>query len=542
MTFIVSLAAPTVTTPTIAIGTITSTTVQVLLTVPSTGPTGITGYVLTVALGGNRSVYQITALPYIVTGLTPSTTYSFLASGYEASQSTYSSQPSATVNATTTSATQVPSQVTWLSTPAAVNSTQINMSWNSATGANTYTIERNGSTISSGYVGTSYSDVGLIASTTYTYNVAGVNSAGTGPYSISESATTPASSGTSLLSWFTNSTGVASGQTDNTFIANNPLSAYSNTSNTSFNGSNIVALTTITGTSYQPAVQNAFCTLGTTSGGGSFLNNNEASSNSGSNFFWPIVQARDAAGIVNYIVCLFPNPAGSSGQNPWTLSANGIPNVLDPTTAVYQQLKTWALATANQLKGLNNGHFFAPPGELNEGGSLTNGANWMANGISGNTSAYTQQMFANVQSWFISAGYTKFLWVFEVNSYATPYNFGYNASITDVISLDNQPASSVDSSVYSSFMVPSGKLLGYGSFIVNAPPTATGITNTYDMGAQVLDYCITPYPKFKFCINWPQSCALNLQNNPIGFMTANGMYPASSLPATFPTAGGIAGG
>ena len=439
MTFIVSLAAPTVTTPTIAIGTITSTTVQVLLTVPSTGPTGVTGYVLTVAQGGNRSVFQVATFPYVVTGLTPSTAYSFIASGYEASQSTYSSQPSATVNATTTSATQVPSQVTWLSTPAAVSSTQINMSWNSAANANTYTIERNGTVISSGYVGTSYSDVGLTASTSYTYNVAGVNSAGIGPYSISESATTPASSGASLLAFFNASTGVASGQTDNIYDAD-PTDAYSGAG---FNGSNIVAATTVTGTTYQPAIQNAFILLGVTSGGGAFLNNNQASSNTGNGFGLTMIKARDAANIINYIVCLFPNPAGSSGQNPWTLTGNNIPAVNDPSSSVYQQLKTWATATANVLKTLNNGHFFAPPGELGLSGSLANGANWMASNISGNTSAYTATMFTNVRNWFIAAGYVKFLWVNEINSF-TNYSFGYAPAITDVVTLDNQPASSID--------------------------------------------------------------------------------------------------
>lgn len=84
-----------------------------------------------------------------------------------------------------------PPQVTWLIDPNAISTSQINMTWNSAVGATTYTLKRNGTTIASGITGVSYSDTGLTASTAYTYQVAGVNALGTvGTYSIVESATT----------------------------------------------------------------------------------------------------------------------------------------------------------------------------------------------------------------------------------------------------------------------------------------------------------------------------------------------------------------
>lgn len=74
---------------------------------------------------------------------------------------------------------------------------EITLSWNASTGATSYTIYR--STASSGpfnsvgtALGTSFSDTGLAASTTYYYQVSATNSAGTSPKSAAQSAKTPA--------------------------------------------------------------------------------------------------------------------------------------------------------------------------------------------------------------------------------------------------------------------------------------------------------------------------------------------------------------
>lgn len=52
-----------------------------------------------------------------------------------------------------------------------VSPTQINLAWDAATGATGYDIERDGVIISSGQVGTTYSDTGLTQGTSYTYRV-----------------------------------------------------------------------------------------------------------------------------------------------------------------------------------------------------------------------------------------------------------------------------------------------------------------------------------------------------------------------------------
>jgi beta-glucanase (GH16 family)/uncharacterized protein YccT (UPF0319 family) len=81
-------------------------------------------------------------------------------------------------------------------TATAVSSSEIDLSWSASTGpscggAITYKVTRNGTQISSGLSGTSLKDTGLTASTTYTYTVTAVNSAGSSA-AASTSATTPA--------------------------------------------------------------------------------------------------------------------------------------------------------------------------------------------------------------------------------------------------------------------------------------------------------------------------------------------------------------
>nr|WP_239556381.1 beta-1,3-glucanase family protein [Dyella flava] len=60
------------------------------------------------------------------------------------------------------------------------SSSQINLSWTgSATPGATYTVFRNGTAVSNGQTGTTYSDTGLTSSTTYSYTVEATDSAGT---------------------------------------------------------------------------------------------------------------------------------------------------------------------------------------------------------------------------------------------------------------------------------------------------------------------------------------------------------------------------
>ncbi len=56
-------------------------------------------------------------------------------------------------------------------TATAVSSSQIDLAWNSATGATGYDLERDGQIIVTGQTGTTYSDTGRAAATTYSYRV-----------------------------------------------------------------------------------------------------------------------------------------------------------------------------------------------------------------------------------------------------------------------------------------------------------------------------------------------------------------------------------
>jgi beta-glucanase (GH16 family) len=78
----------------------------------------------------------------------------------------------------------------------AASSSEIDLSWSASSGpscggAITYNVTRNGTQIASGLSGTTFKDTGLNASTTYTYTVTAVNSAGASA-AASTSATTPA--------------------------------------------------------------------------------------------------------------------------------------------------------------------------------------------------------------------------------------------------------------------------------------------------------------------------------------------------------------
>jgi hypothetical protein len=190
MTFIVSVAAPSISAPVIATGTVTTNSVQITLVTPSASSVPLTGYSLSVLIPPVLiESFFVTSFPFVVSGLNPGSTYTFQAQGVENGQNSYFSPLSAAVIATTGSVASPPAQVTGL-TATSVSASAINLSWNPDTGASSYTIERNGTTILTGYSSTTYSDTGLLASTAYSYNVAGVNSAGMGAFSTTASATT----------------------------------------------------------------------------------------------------------------------------------------------------------------------------------------------------------------------------------------------------------------------------------------------------------------------------------------------------------------
>lgn len=76
-------------------------------------------------------------------------------------------------------------------TATVASSSQINLSWAaSGTSGVTYTVLRNGAAVANGLTGTTYNDNGLTASTTYSYTIEAVDSAGTSMASNTATATT----------------------------------------------------------------------------------------------------------------------------------------------------------------------------------------------------------------------------------------------------------------------------------------------------------------------------------------------------------------
>jgi beta-galactosidase len=76
-------------------------------------------------------------------------------------------------------------------TAAVASSSQINLSWTApATSGVTYTVFRNGTAVANGLTGTTYNDTGLTSTTTYSYTVEAVDSAGTSMASNTATATT----------------------------------------------------------------------------------------------------------------------------------------------------------------------------------------------------------------------------------------------------------------------------------------------------------------------------------------------------------------
>lgn len=197
---IVSTIAPIVTTadttkpndPTGLVALPASTSSIVLTWVASTDNVGVAGY--NIYRGGNL----LTTSPYPVytdTSLSSGTNYCYQVEAFDGAgnkSAAKSTQACATVPSTAD--TTAPSTPTGLSATAA-SSSKINLSWSAATdnvGVIGYAVSRNGVQVTT-VTGTSFSDVGLAAGTTYTYTVRAVDSSmNTSSASTSSSATTSA--------------------------------------------------------------------------------------------------------------------------------------------------------------------------------------------------------------------------------------------------------------------------------------------------------------------------------------------------------------
>ncbi len=184
--------APSIPTGLTVTGT-TSSSVSLSWTA-STDAVGVTGYDV---YRGATKVGTATGTTYTDTGLAASTAYTYSVRAHDAAGNT--SAASATVTGTTTAGgtldTTPPSAVTV--TAGAVTSSSVALTWTTATdnvGVTGYNVYRGGTLVTT-VTGTSYTNSGLTASTTYTFTVRARDAAGN-LAAVSNSASATTSGGT----------------------------------------------------------------------------------------------------------------------------------------------------------------------------------------------------------------------------------------------------------------------------------------------------------------------------------------------------------
>lgn len=191
----VNTTAPSV--PTDLTATAASSNSITLNWTASTDDVGVTGYKI-FRDGAQISTSQTNS--FSDAGLISSTTYTYTVSAYDTAgnNSAQTSPALSTTLATGTSDTTVPSVPTNL-TATAVSTTQINLSWSASTdnvGVAGYEVYRSTALIST-VIGTTYSDTGLSANTSYSYSVKAFDGANNkSAVSATTIATTPAASST----------------------------------------------------------------------------------------------------------------------------------------------------------------------------------------------------------------------------------------------------------------------------------------------------------------------------------------------------------
>jgi chitinase len=185
----VSLTGPggTVTVPSAPTGLAVTGTTSSSVSLSWTGSTGATGY--NVYRGGTK-VGSATGTTYTDSGLTASTSYSYQVT---ATNSAGESGKSSSVTGTTTSGNPTVPPVPSGLAVTGTTSSSVSLSWSASSGATGYNVYRGGTKVGSA-TSTSYTDSGLAASTTYSYQVTATNSAGESAKSGSVSGTTTSGS------------------------------------------------------------------------------------------------------------------------------------------------------------------------------------------------------------------------------------------------------------------------------------------------------------------------------------------------------------
>jgi hypothetical protein len=171
-----------------AAAAVDSGSISLTVSAPATDAVGVSGYSIGVSDGRTLTT---TTFPFTVGGLLAGTAYTFTCNAYDIQNNI---GPTFTASASTPSAT--PGAIASF-TVTALSSSSVTLTWTASSGANGYTITKNGPNLFSGPSGLSYTDGTVGASTTYTYTVKGYNDYGSGP-ATSLTVTTPAAGVTAL--------------------------------------------------------------------------------------------------------------------------------------------------------------------------------------------------------------------------------------------------------------------------------------------------------------------------------------------------------
>jgi pullulanase len=189
---ITTLAAQPPTVPTNLTATAITYTSVTLSWTASTSSAGVAGYNI---IRNGTKVGTSTSTSYMDTGLSPSTSYSYTVSAYDASGNTSDASAAFTVTTLAISAPTVPSGLS----AGSITASSIVLSWtasSSPVGVVGYKVFRNGTTVGTPTT-TSYMDSGLSASTSYSYTVSAYDAYGdTSALSSALSVTTSAQSAT----------------------------------------------------------------------------------------------------------------------------------------------------------------------------------------------------------------------------------------------------------------------------------------------------------------------------------------------------------
>jgi beta-glucanase (GH16 family) len=224
-------------------------------------------------------------------------------------------------------------------TATAASSSEIDLSWSAATGpacggAITYKVTRNGTQVASGLSGTSFNDTGLAASTTYTYTVSAVNSAGASA-AASTSATTQASCTTPTTPANFTATAVSSSEIDLSWTASTgPSCGGAVTYNVTRNGAQIAtgqSATSLKDTGLAASTTFNYTVAAVNSVGASSAASASATTQSGTS---TAVQINSGGPAVSPFVADLDFSGGGTIHHTNTIDLSGVTN--PAPTAVYQ--------------------------------------------------------------------------------------------------------------------------------------------------------------------------------------------------------------